>query len=169
MPKHQLHAFHFAHPITKRGVEFRSLGCDNAGGAQWAKLAEGDGTITVDRAVTRSCAPFVIFRQENDNWHTITAVDAQFGAQFTVLGSLDKAQINLAGIGLGNQVNQRTLFNTIATPNAAEDQNLHFPHEVADKLLLGICQSGGTIYLTPATLLLVGTSLNVTVVWERRG
>jgi hypothetical protein len=81
---------------------------------------------------------------------------------------LDKAQINLAGIDLGDPLNQWALFNAIATPDAAEDQNLHCPHKAADKLFLGISQSGGIIYLTPATLLLVGTGLNVAVVGKPR-
>src|ERR1035437_2614263 len=167
-PKHQLHAFHFVHPIAKRGVEFFSLGCDDAGRAKWTKLTEGQGAITADGAITRSGTPFIIFRQENNNWHTIAAVDAQFWDQFTILWSLDKAQINLASIDMGDPLNQGALFNAIATPNAAEDQNLHLTRKANDKLLLGISQSGGSIYLTPATLLLLGAGLNVAVVWKPR-
>jgi hypothetical protein len=58
------------------------------------------------------------------------------------------------------------LLNAIAAPDAAEDQNVHFPHKPADKLLLGIRQMRGVIDLGPAALLLFGASLKVAVVGE---
>jgi len=57
------------------------------------------------------------------------------GINSTVPRPLDKAQINLSWIRLGDPVNERALFNAIAAPDAAEDQNFHFPHKAADKLL----------------------------------
>jgi len=168
-PEHQLYAFHFTYPIAKSGVEFFFLRRDDAGRAKRAQPAEGHGAITVDRAITGSGAPLIIFRQEHNNWNTTPSVDAQFWGQFSVLWSLDKAQIDLAGIDLDDPLNQRALFNAIAAPDAAEDQNFHFPHEATDKLFLGIGQSGGIICLSPTTLLFVGARPNVPVVKEPRG
>src|ERR1700674_1713608 len=60
-PEHQLHAFHFVQPIGERGVEFFFLGGDDSGRTKRAELAESNGAIAIDRAITRSSAPFVVF------------------------------------------------------------------------------------------------------------
>lgn len=167
--KHQLHAFELIHPIGKRGFEFLFLGRDDARWANRSKLAEGQGAITVYRAITSSRAPFIILREKNNNGHAIAAVDAQFWNQFAVSWSLDETQINLFKIGFGDSVNQRTLFNAIATPDAAEDQDFHFPYKAANKQLLAFAKMGGIVDLAPATLLFVSPRLDVAVVWNTGG
>ncbi len=129
-------------------------------------LRRARDAIPADRAITRHGAPFVILGQKKDNGHTIAAVDPQLRRQFTLSRSFDKTQVDLSGISLNDSVNQRALFDAIAAPDAAENQNLHFPHKAAHKLSLGIGESGGLRYLTPAALLLVGTGLKVTVVGQ---
>src|SRR6267154_2956803 len=97
--EHELHALHFVHPIVQCGGQFFSVGGNDAGRAERAKLADGRGAITIDRAIASGGAPFVVFRQKYYDWNTIAAVNAKLRDEFTVSWPLDKTQINLSWIG----------------------------------------------------------------------
>ena len=167
-PKHQLHAFDFIQPIAEGGVQFTFVGRDDSSRAERTQSRMGKGAITVDGAITSGGAPLVIFGQEYDDGDPAAGVDAQFREQFAFLGALDKTQVDLRGVRFGNAINQRALLHAVAAPNAAEDQNFHFPHKAAYELLLDIGEMRGIVDLRPATLLLVCSGVEVAVVWKTR-
>ena len=152
-------------PSVASSSSFRG---DNAGRAKRAKPGAGQGAVSIDRAIACGGAPFVIFGQKYYDGHAAAGVDAQLGSNSLSFGRSTKRIIDFSSIGFGDPVNQRTLLDAIAAPDAAEDQNFHFPHKAGDKLLLRIGQVGGVIDLGPAALLLFGAGLKVAVVGETR-
>lgn len=64
-------------------------------------------------------------------------------------------------------MNQRTLLDAIAAPDAAVNQDLHVTFKAADKPLLCGGQTGYVIDLRPAALLFWSASLKIAVVWNR--
>jgi len=106
----------------------------------------------------------VVLRQEQNNGYAIPAVDTQLWDQFAIPRTLDEAQIDFPRIRLSDSVDQRALFNAIAAPDAAEDEDLHFPDEAAYQLALGIGQFRSSVDLIPPAFLLISTGSKVFVV-----
>ena len=70
-----------------------------------------------------------ILGKEENGRDATAAIDTQVLNQFTVYLTLNKAQIDLGRVALGNALNERTLLDAVTAPDAAIDQNLYLSHK----------------------------------------
>jgi len=74
-------------------------------------------------------------------------------AKIRVLVAVEKAKVDFPRICLGNALDQGTLLDAIAAPDAADDQYIHLPNEPSDKFALRGTKGGCFVSAPPALLL----------------
>lgn len=141
------------HQSARVACQLVLVGRNDADGARWAELARGDSAIAMDSAVTGGGAPVKIFGEKQNHRDAMATVHGDFVAQFGALVALDETQVDLAGIYFGDALDQRTLLDAVAAPDAADDENVHLADEAAEEFALRGCDAGGIIDALPALLL----------------
>src|ERR1035437_1600816 len=149
-PQHQLHALDLVKPIGERRLYFTLLWRQYAGRAAWPKPFQRERAITVERPVSSRSTPHVVFREESNDGNPASSVDAQLLAELFVPLALHETQIDLDRIGFGDPLEQWTLLDTVAAPNAAVDKNLHLTHKAGKELLLRRVELSDVVDLRPA-------------------
>src|SRR5262249_9386963 len=159
--EHQLDALALVEPVLERRCQLAVGGRGDGERAGSAELLCRQCAVAAQRPVPGDAAQLEILGKEQDHRDAVAAVEAQLPAQVAMLVAVEQAQVDALAVGLGTALQQWTLLNAVAAPDAADNQHLHVAAEARQQPALLGGQLGRVVDLSPAPLLVLRAGVDV--------